>query len=447
MGPEDRAPRPAPETTVTAAHAAAPPFHGWRIVAVAFFVDFIAVGFFFYSYGVFFKALAAEFGGARLDVAVGLTLVNMIGGLLAPLIGDALDRFPIRRTILAGTLSMSLGFLLLSVVQAQWQFYLILATLIAFGSNAMGGLATAKLVANWFEVRRGTALGVATMGISLSGVVMPLASAVLIEQLGWRGGFVVFGLFTALLVLPVVLRFVVSTPEDIGQLPDGAGHRVRPEGPRPALSSRTLLAQRNFWMITLAIGLLFCVMGATLTHMVPRVTDRGFSLMQAAPVLSFGAGAGVLGKVVFGWLVDRLDARLALLAATTSQFLGQLGMLASGDYVAFAIGATVFGFGMGGIVPLHGAIAGIAFGRENFGRVMGLMRPAMMPLQVAGLPFAGWIFDTRGDYTLAFQIFLGLYLASALCTWALRLPALDDDSRVRSLAEAEAAARVRKEGA
>lgn len=421
--------------------AADAPFHGWRIVGVAFFVDFIAVGFFFYSYGVFFKALAAEFGGARLDVAVGLTLVNMIGGVLAPFIGDALDRYPIRRTILAGTISMSLGFLLLAQVQAQWQFYLVLATLIAFGSNAMGGLATAKLVANWFELRRGTALGVATMGISLSGVVMPLASALLIEHLGWRGGFVVFGLFTALLVLPVVLRFVVSAPEDVGQVPDGSGarHGVRPAA-RSVLPARVLLAERNFWMLTLAVGLLFCVMGATLTHMVPRVTDRGFSLMEAAPVLSFGAGAGVLGKVVFGWIVDRLDARLALLAALTSQFFGQLGMLAADGYLAFALGATVFGFGMGGIVPLHGAIAGMAFGRENFGRVMGLMRPAMMPLQVSGLPFAGWVFDTRGDYTLAFQVFLGLYVAAALCTWALRLPDRDDPARVRSVAETRGAA-------
>ncbi len=148
----------------------------------------------------------------------------------------------------------------------------------------------------------------------------------------------------------------------------------------------------------------------------------------------------MLGKVVFGWIVDRLDPRLALLAAIGSQFLGQLGMLAADGYLAFALGATVFGFGMGGIVPLHGAIAGIAFGRENFGRVMGLMRPAMMPLQVSGLPFAGWIFDTRGDYTLAFQVFLGFYVASALCTWALRLPPPDDRARVRSVAEEEAEA-------
>jgi MFS family permease len=416
----------------------APVFHGWRIVAVAFFVDFIAVGFFFYSYGVFFKALAEEFGGARLDVSVGLTLVNVVGGLLAPFIGKALDRHPIRRVIAAGTLSMSLGFVLLSTIGARWQFYLILSTLIGFGLNSMGGLATAKLVANWFDRRRGMALGVATMGISLSGVAMPLISAWLIAEVGWRGGFLIFGAFTFLFVLPVVLRFVVSSPEELGLAPDG--DPLPPEGappPRRQLATATLLRDWKFWMITLCVGLLFCVMGATLTHMVPRVTDMGYTLLQAAPVLSFGAAAGVLGKVVFGWIVDRLDPRLAILAALGTQFLGQLGMLSVESYAAFALSATLFGFGMGGVVPLHGAIAGIAFGRENFGKVMGLMRPAMMPLQVAGLPFAGWVFDSFGDYRLAFQIFLGLYVLSALCAWGMRLPDRSAPASLRSLAEAD----------
>ena len=411
-------------------------FHGWRIVAVAFFVDFIAVGFFFYSYGIFFKSLAVEFGGARLDVSIGLTLVNVVGGLLAPFIGRALDRYPIKWVIVSGTLAMSAGFLLLGLITARWQFYLVLATLIGFGSNAMGGLATAKLVANWFERRRGTALGIATMGISLSGVAMPLISAWLIAELGWRGGFLVFGGVTLLLVLPVVLLFVISSPEDIGLAPDG--DRVSVDDPprkRTQATTMELLRARNFWMTTLAVGLLYCVMGATLTHMVPRVTDMGFSLLQAAPILSFGAGAGVFGKVLFGWIADRLDVRLAVLAAIASQFVGQLGMLGFEGYLAFALSATVFGFGMGGVVPLHGAIAGIAFGRENFGKVMGLMRPAMMPLQVAGLPFAGWVFDVRGDYQLAFQLFLVLYLMAACFIWALRLPALDAPERIRPLGQ------------
>ena len=86
-------------------------YMGWRMVAVAFFVDFVAVGFFFYSYGVFFKAIAAEFGDSRLGVALGLTVTNLVGAIAAPLVGRALDRYPLRRVIGVGATSMALGFL------------------------------------------------------------------------------------------------------------------------------------------------------------------------------------------------------------------------------------------------------------------------------------------------------------------------------------------------
>ena len=159
-----------------------------------------------------------------------------------------------------------------------------------------GGLATAKLVANWFDRGRGMALGVATMGISLSGVLMPVLSALLVEAVGWRGGFLVFGAFTALLVLPVTLRFVISSPEHLGLAPDGDRPSPIPAVTRPVLPTRGFLRDRNFWMLTLCVGCLFCCMSATLTHMVPRVSDLGYTVLQAAPILSFGAAAGVLGR-------------------------------------------------------------------------------------------------------------------------------------------------------
>ena len=93
------------------------------MVGVAFFVDFIAVGFFFYSYGVFFKAIATEFGDSRLGVAVGITLTQGVGAILAPIIGRALDRYPLKFIMAIGALSMGTGFLLLGVSSTSQQFY------------------------------------------------------------------------------------------------------------------------------------------------------------------------------------------------------------------------------------------------------------------------------------------------------------------------------------
>ncbi|NBC22303.1 MAG: MFS transporter [Gammaproteobacteria bacterium] len=409
-----------------------PRFLGWRMVGVAFFVDFVAVGFFFYSYGVFFKAIEQEFGGSRLGVSLGLTITTTVGAIAAPFIGNALDRFPLKRVIAAGSISMALGFLALSQVQNQLQFYLALGAFIGFGASAMGGLATAKLVTNWFSRRRGTALGIAATGISASGVVMPFVSATLIETYGWREGFMAYGAFTALVVVPLVLRLVISTPEDVGLRPDGRlPDPPKPAGtppPPPLAPPSPIVKDRNFWVLVAVIGLLFCCQSATLTHMVPRITDTGVSLQAASLVMSLTAGLGIAGKLSFGWLVDRWTAKRAIWFTVGCQLLGQVAMLQQDSLALFALGAALFGYGMGGVVPMQGALVAKVFGRARFGKALGMLRPGMFPLQIIGVPLAGWMYDATGSYTQAFIVFIVLYVLAALLALAFRDPerAFDD---------------------
>ena len=401
------------------------------MVLVAFCIDFVAVGFFFYSYGVFFKAIAEDFGGSRLGVAIGLTVTNGVGAIAAPYVGRALDKYPLRNVMGLGALFMAFGFLGLSFVQNELQFYLVLGLFIGFGASSMGNLATSKLVTNWFDKRRGIALGIAAAGVSLSGVVMPYISAELIENFGWRQGFLVYSAFTFLVVVPLIFRLVISRPEDVGLRPDGAlpikfddGSILPPvQKAPPKMRLLELLKEHNFRMIVLTFSLLFCSMSATLTHMIPRLTDFGYTLVEASLVMSLCAGFGVLGKLSFGWLSDRLSVRKVMGIVIFMQFTGQYLMFSSLDYSAFAIGASMFGFGVGGVVPMHGAVVGKTFGRHRFGAVLGLMRPAMFPIQILGVPFAGWIFDVTGSYDVAFQVFLGLYFLAALAVSFYRQPA------------------------
>ena len=401
------------------------------MVLVAFCIDFVAVGFFFYSYGVFFKAIAEDFGGSRLGVAIGLTVTNAVGAIAAPYVGRALDKYPLRNVMGIGALFMAFGFLGLSFVQNELQFYLVLGLFIGFGASSMGNLATSKLVTNWFDKRRGTALGIAAAGVSLSGVIMPYISAELIENFGWRQGFLVYSAFTFLAVVPLIFRLVISRPEDVGLRPDGAmpikfddGSILPPvEKAPPKMRLLELFKEHNFRMIVLTFSLLFCSMSATLTHMIPRLTDFGYTLVEASLVMSLCAGFGVVGKLSFGWLSDRLSVRKVMAIVIFMQFTGQYLMFSSLDYLTFAIGASMFGYGVGGVVPMHGAVVGKTFGRDRFGAVLGLMRPAMFPIQILGVPFAGWIFDVTGSYDIAFQVFLGLYFLAALAVSFYRQPA------------------------
>ncbi|MFU8815005.1 MAG: MFS transporter [Pseudomonadales bacterium] len=397
---------------------------GWRMVGVAFFVDFVAVGFFFYSYGVFFTAIEQEFGGSRLGVSLGLTITATVGALVAPFVGQALDRFPLKRVIAAGAISMALGFLALSQVRTPLEFYLALGAFIGFGASAMGSLATAKLVTNWFSRRRGVALGIAATGISASGVVMPFVTATLIEAYGWREGFLLYGAFTGLVVVPLVLRLVISSPEEVGLRPDGLAPAptVSRAVPAPVASTPPgpVAGDRNFWVLVVVIGLLFCCQSATLTHMVPRITDTGVSLQVASLIMSLCAGLGIVGKLSFGWLVDRWRARSVIWFTIGCQLAGQIAMLQDQGLALFALGAALFGYGMGGVVPMQGALVAKVFGRARFGKALGLMRPAMFPVQIIGVPLAGGIFDVTGSYRLAFLLFIGLYLLAALLALAFQ---------------------------
>jgi len=431
-------------------------FYGWKIVAVSFLALFVSVGFGFYSFGPFFKALAAEFGGGRLGIGVGLAVFSLTNGLVAPFLGRALDGGSARRIMTIGTLVLVAGLLAVSRVQSLIQFYLVLGGLMALGAALIGGLTASTLVANWFIRRRGMALGIATMGISLSGVVMAPVATALIDVLGWRGAFVLYAFLTLILVLPVVRLFVVDRPEDLGLHPDGSSRDdeeleeagpgagegpsgVEPVAALPGADVRPLvrppiptwsapLRDRNFWIIAVVVALNFCANGAVLTHIIAHANDLGFAPVKAALVLSCIAGLGVVGKVLFGWISDGVDKRAALWLASSLQFTGVSVFLFVESYPGLLTGAGIFGLGMGGLVPLWGTLIGACFGRRSFGRVMGLMSPLMLPIQTLGVPFAGWVFDRWGSYTLAFQIFLGIYAASILVLGLLRIPRVHPDT-------------------
>lgn len=413
-------------------------FYGWKIVAVTCVTHFISVGFIFYSYGVFFKALTEEFGGSRLSVSFGLALMNVATGIFAPFLGYLLDHRSIRNIMCIGTICMATGFLLASQIRELWQFYFVLATFLGLGAAAIGGLPSSTLVAKWFVTQRGKALGISTMGISSSGLIMAPLATVLIAHIGWRQTFMAYSFASIVIVLPLVWFFVVSRPEDLGLHPDGASHDPDAEGavePMVPLapgdqiidhaahiewSARGVMRQRNFWIITLVVSMNFFSMGAMLTHLVPYVTDLGFSLQRAAFVLSASAGAGVAGKLVFGWITDHVEIRIGFWISMACQACGVLLVLNVESYPALLAAGAVFGFGMGGIVPLWGSLLGDVFGRDSFGRVMGLMSPCMLPIQTTGIPFAGYIYDRTQSYKIAFLVFLGAYACAAVILLFLR---------------------------
>ena len=153
--------------------------------------------------------------------------------------------------------------------------------------------------------------------------------------------------------------------------------------------------------MVIIIGLLFGIQSATLIHMVPRATDIGIDLVAAAFIASVCAGTGVAGKLAFGTMVDRMPVRLAFWIAVACQIVGQAVMFLTSDYLPFFIGAAIFGFGMGGIVPMQGAVVGAAFGRASFGQVLGVMHLLMAFIHLAVVIESKRRQRSEGDYQVS----------------------------------------------
>jgi MFS family permease len=222
----------------------------------------------------------------------------------------------------------------------------------------------------------------------------------------------------------MVAVLVVDRPEQMGQVPDGGATGPGPFVPNISADrhwhTAELLRNRNFWTIALPFSLAFSALSAILIHLIPYASDIGITGYYAAAIPSVAAGAGVLGKVMFGRMIDRMDSRYAIWASLGGQFIGVCLFLYGGGLAWLMVAAAIFGFSMGGVVPLHGAVTAEHFGRLSFGKAMGLLRPVQMPIHLLGVPLAGWIFDTTGSYDIAFQIFAAFYLAAIGFTFALR---------------------------
>ncbi|MEM7019350.1 MAG: MFS transporter [Pseudomonadota bacterium] len=401
-------------------------FYGWTLVAVTFYTQFVVMGTVFYSHGILFKPIAEEIGGTRFQFSLALPIFFIVSGLMGPIIGYVLQRYPVRNVMLLGAGILSLGFFLLSRADSILMFYFSFGVVMSVGVALLGGITNTVLVSNWFERKRGTALGVSQFGVSMSGMVMAYLTPWLVGLYTWRGTSEIYALAPILLVAPIVWWLVVTRPEDKGLRPDGdaapADSANEEIDSAPRWSAKQIFRSANFWCIVTVIGLNFTVSGTMILKIFPYATDLGYSSEQASLALALMAGIAALGKPTFGWLGDRMNKKVAMLTIMTLESIGLALLISADSHFMMIVGAAIFGLGYGGLMPMWGVLIGSCFGRQSFGLVMGLMGPMIVPFQLLGVPFADWMYDSTGTYSTAFTTFFALYAIAIIALFFIRLP-------------------------
>jgi MFS family permease len=301
-----------------------------------------------------------------------------------------------------------------SRVNSLLGFYVVFPVIILGGSFS-GFLPVVTAVNNWFSRRRGLATGICSAGVNVGGVLVAVV-ALFIGAYGWRAAAVMIGLIIWLLGFPLA-AMIRHRPQPYGYLPDGddpeehevssgdgTAHPSADSIESPDFTPMQALKTPAFWTISACHGLSVLIISMVTIHQIPLLVDAGMSFETAASVLAFMTGVAAVGRVVGGYLADKVGMKPTLLVCFFLMSAGVV-VLASAQTVQQAIVyAVLYGLGYGARAPILIALRAEFFGPRNFATIMGLSQPVMVIGSFLGPIAAGFAYDVQGSYRMVFSV-------------------------------------------
>ena len=387
---------------------------GSLIIAVVFSSTAVAVGVSQYAFGLFIVPIEATFGWSRTEISASLSFAA-VGGLAAPFIGRAMDRFGARPVLVLSLAVFGLSFCLRPLMTELWHWYAL--SFMQFATFlGLTVLPTGRLVAAWYPRTRGRMTGLAATGNNVGGLVMPVFVAALLAAMPWSEACIVIGLtaFAIAGTAAVVVRDAPPAPAS------PAGHARSAGEPAAALASplpdrnlRDLVKTRVFLAVFTAITLGTFTYAAIVPHVVVHLVNKGMSEASALSALGALAAAGICGKLVFGWVSERYGARRTMMVNLIGQSTFVAVLALAGNAAVLGAAAPAFGLFMGGFGVLYILLVQEAFGLRRYGSVMGLVNIGTVVSFGLGPLLAGASYDISGSYDAAFLVVCGLFAAGS----------------------------------
>jgi len=403
-------------------------FHGWWIVATSFVGAGVGMGIGGVGLGGFVEPMTGDVGWSRAAMAGVFIIRAIVMGVLGPLLGPLVDRRMGAQTLyVAGGFIAGASIIMLSRVDTIWQFYLLFGIGWSVGQLAFGGnLLTGPIVAKWFVRKRGRAMGMYTMGIPVGSIVFVPINIFLVTTFGWETSWIILGVTTWVLTIPLAAFTMRRQPEDMGLHTDGDSDveyeraLAQPAGLTAALhrvdwTLSQALRTPTLYVLLVAFLFMGMAMGIFTIHQIPAITDKGYSLGVAGIVSITLSSCSLIVKPIVGFLSERMPPRFLAsvcfsLGASSLIVLG----LAETLYLLFLF-AVLYGFGAGAAAVFQNVIWADYYGRRHLGSIRGMIAP-ITAIGGGISPFiAGWMFDRTGSYdTILFIMGAGAFVSAGL---------------------------------
>jgi sugar phosphate permease len=383
-----------------------------QVTATAFAALFSVVGLALYGLPLYYDFMVRDFGWSRTMVTSGNALSKLVVG---PLFGFGagwiVDRFGPRRLMLAGILLAGGALVGLGATSAVWAFYLFYL-LNAIGYVCGGPLPNQVLLSRWFDRARGTAMGVAYLGIGIGGAIVPYLAYWLTTRFGWRVSLQDVGILIVVIAFPLAY-FVDDTRPGVTR--PGVGAELARPTPWRHTAVGGVMSAPAFYLLAIGSMCSIAAVGGTNQHLKLLLSlDRGYSQGDAARIISLVLTVSIVGRLLMGWLADRLRTKYVMLLIYLLVAGSVPLLLAGGSRSTMYCFAILFGLGLGGeymIIPL---MAGELFGVAVLGRVMGIVLTADGVAEATAPMLLGYLRDRSGSYTTGFLTLVATAVVGAV---------------------------------
>lgn len=405
-------------------------YYGYWIVLAGFITQFVAVGMANYVVGSFLIPMTEEFGWNRAEFTASRSIGQIVFATTGFLIGSSIDRYGGKPFILGGAVLLSCSLYYLGSIETLTEWLFVNGLMLTVGAAMIGNLVVNVTLGKWFVERRGRAVALAGMGISLAGILLPPVATYMVDVFGWRESWRLLGIGAFLITLPAAL-LVRRRPEDYGMHPDGHSEEDVSAGMGEAaqedfersMTRAQAMRTSSFYFLVLAFGLFQISITVMLTQTIPLMTDANYSRLVASSMISLASIPAFLSKPIWGVLIDRYSPRkLAALGAAVTGSAVVLIVISVSQQLDLLVYASflLMGLGWGGLLPLQEVIWASFFGRRYLGSVRSTAMPFTFGMSAVGPVLVAYYYDFAGNYDLALLIIASCNLASAVMLYRLR---------------------------
>jgi MFS family permease len=356
-----------------------------------------------FAFGVFIKPLEAEFGWSRASISAGLSLCGLFSALALPVVGGLMDRYGVRRLLVMAVCMYALNIAAIGVTSSLATFIALTAVSGLTGA-AQSPLAYVKSISGQFNARRGFAIGIAMSGVGVGTAFVPVLAQALVASFGWRAAYLGLGALIFLLAVPVASAVIPDEPERLAQ--------ARDEGDLPrGLSIRAAIGSRIFWLLAFSIFLASLALNGSLVHVVPMLTERGWTPERSAAALTAAGLSGMIGRILVGFIIDRVFAPYV---GGAFFLLAAAGIFLLIEDKAAILGVVFVGLAAGAEIDMMSFLVSRYFGLSALGKIYGLLFALFTVAAGLGPYLLGLAFTSMKTYGLGFGAASGLMILAGI---------------------------------